>query len=108
MMLSSSLEDLWWAPIPGALAVGVLPPRLLRDTPKVVSLQVGCCRDQELKDARNTKFRQVRAAKSVIPYVLCVVCIALCVDQGDIGWSYLEGVPARPYVAWGDRVTWKS
>jgi hypothetical protein len=27
-------------------------------------------RDQELEGARNTKFRQVRAAKRVIPYIL--------------------------------------
>jgi hypothetical protein len=46
----------------------------------VVSLYVGCRRDQELEGARNTKFRQVRTAESIIPYVLCVVCIALGVD----------------------------
>jgi hypothetical protein len=28
------------------------------------------CRDQELEGARNTKLRQVRAARSVTPYVL--------------------------------------
>jgi hypothetical protein len=33
--------------------------------------QVGCHRDQELEGARNTRFRQVQAAESVIPYVLC-------------------------------------
>ena len=31
----------------------------------------------------------------------CVVCIALGVDD------CLEGVPARPYISGGDRVTWK-
>ena len=30
-----------------------------------------------------------------------MVCIALGVDD------YLEGVPARPYISGGDRVTWK-
>jgi hypothetical protein len=29
------------------------------------------CRDQELEGARNTKLRQVRAMRGVIPYVLC-------------------------------------
>jgi hypothetical protein len=54
-----------------AKAVGVLLPHPPRDTPKVVSLSVGCHRDQELEGARNIKFRQVQAAESVIPYVLC-------------------------------------
>jgi hypothetical protein len=35
--------------------------------------------------AMNTMFRQVRGTESVIPYVLCVVCIALGVDRGDLG-----------------------
>jgi hypothetical protein len=30
-----------------------------------------CRQDQELKGARNIKFRQIRAAESIIPYVLC-------------------------------------
>jgi hypothetical protein len=47
-------------------------------------------------------FRQIRASKSIIPDVLCVVCIALGVDRGDLG---LEGVLASPYIVWGDRVT---
>jgi hypothetical protein len=32
---------------------------------------------------------QVRAIESVIPYILCMVCIALVVDRddlGDLGW----------------------
>jgi hypothetical protein len=53
------------------LVVGVLPPRPQRDTPEMVSFYVGCHRDQEHEGARNTKFRQVRAAESVILYVLC-------------------------------------
>jgi hypothetical protein len=44
---------------------------------------------------------QVRAAESVIPYVMSVVCIVLGVDRGDLFW---EGVSARPYIVWGDRV----
>jgi hypothetical protein len=51
------------------LTVRVLPPRTPRDTPEVVSLQVGCRRDQKLKGARNTKFRQFWAVDSVISYV---------------------------------------
>jgi hypothetical protein len=51
--------------------VGVLPPYLARDTPEVVSLHVVCCRDQELEGARNTRFKQIRATESVIPYILC-------------------------------------
>jgi hypothetical protein len=36
-------------------------------------------RDQELEGARNTRLRQVRAARSVTPYVL-VVCIPFGVE----------------------------
>ena len=32
----------------------------------------------------------------------CVICIALGVDD-----DCLEGVPARPYISGGERVTWK-
>ena len=46
------------------------------------------------------RFRQVRAASCVILYVLCG-CIVLGVDD------CLEGVPTRPYISGGDRVTWK-
>jgi hypothetical protein len=70
-----------------------------------VSLKVGRRRDQKLESARNTKFRQVRAAESIIPYVVCVVCIALGID---VVCLCLEGVPARSYIVWGDKVTWKS
>jgi hypothetical protein len=63
---------------------------------------VGCHQDQELEDASNIKFRQVRATEGVIPYVLCdgLYCLR-CV-------SVLEGVLGRPYLVWGDRVTLKS
>jgi hypothetical protein len=43
-------------------------------------------KDQELEGARNIKFRQVQATESIIPYVICVVCIALGGDQGDLVW----------------------
>jgi hypothetical protein len=43
------------------------PPRGI---PKVVSFGVRGRRDQELEGARNTRLRQVRAARSVTPYVL--------------------------------------
>jgi hypothetical protein len=32
----------------------------------------------------------------------CVVCFSL---DGDWVISYLEGVPVRPYIGWGDRFT---
>jgi hypothetical protein len=51
----------------------------------VVSLYVGCRRDQELEGARDTKFRQVQTTGSVILYVLCVVCIALDIDRDNLG-----------------------
>jgi hypothetical protein len=59
---------------------------------------VGCLRDQELKGARNTRFRQVRAAESVITYVFCggLYCLRCCVLV-----DALEGVPACPYIVWG-------
>ena len=47
------------------------------------------------------RFRQVRATSCVIPYVLCVVCTALGVDD-------LEGVPARPYIFGGTGLHGKS
>jgi hypothetical protein len=43
------------------------PPRGI---PKVVSFGVRGRRDQELEGARNTRLRQVRAARSATPYVL--------------------------------------
>ena len=46
------------------------------------------------------RFRQVRAASYVIPYVLCGVCIALGVDV------FREGPCLSLYIR-GDRVTWK-
>jgi hypothetical protein len=72
--------------LPMTTPVGVLLPRPLRDTLEVMSLEVRCRGDQELEGASNTKFRHVRATESVIPYILCVVCIALGVDQGDLVW----------------------
>jgi hypothetical protein len=38
--------------------------------PKVVDLYIGCRRDQEVKSASNTRFRQVWATMCVIPYIL--------------------------------------
>ena len=47
------------------------------------------------------RFRQVRAASCVIPYVMCGCLYCLrC-------WYCLERVPTRPYISGGDRVTWK-
>jgi hypothetical protein len=56
-----------------------------------------------LEGARNTKFRQVRASESVIPYILCGLnCLRWW--PGDL----LSGeVPVHPYIVRGDRVTWK-
>jgi hypothetical protein len=55
-------------------------------------------RDQELEGARNTKLRQVRAARCVTPYVLygglyCFRCRMI--------WrsSVLRGVPVLPYIS---------
>jgi hypothetical protein len=46
-------------------------------------------------------FRQVRAAESVIPYILCgLYCLWW--------WLFSRGVPIRPYIVWRDRFTWKS
>jgi hypothetical protein len=56
-------------------------------TPKVVNLGEGH-RDQKLKSARNIRFRQVQAAKCVIPYVLCGSLYSLgcrcCVLRGSL------------------------
>jgi hypothetical protein len=68
-------------------------PHPPRDTPEVVSLYVGCRRDQELEGARNTRFRQVWAAESIMSYVVCIIL------GGDRVISCLEGVPVRPYIA---------
>jgi hypothetical protein len=56
-------------------------------------------RDRELKgETRGTQFRQVQAARCVIPYVLYVVY--LCIDrvllQNDADEEI--GVPASPYI----------
>jgi len=50
-------------------------------------------------------FRQVRSVRCIIPHVLLVVCIAL--DELMMV-DVLRGVPARPYIVWGNMVTWKS
>jgi hypothetical protein len=54
-------------------------------------------RDQELESARNTKLRQVQAAKCVIPYVLyglyCLWCRITCRS------SVSRGVPVLPYIS---------
>ena len=39
-------------------------------------------------------FRQIWAARCVIPYILCVVCIALNVDM-------FRGGPSHPYIVGG-------
>jgi hypothetical protein len=57
-------------------------------------------RDHELEGARNTKFRQVRAARCVIPYVLlyCLWCRMI--------WrSCFERGPCPPLYIWEARVT---
>jgi hypothetical protein len=63
---------------------------------------VGQHQDQELEGASNTRFRQVRAAISVILYVL-LGCIALdCIDS-YVGspWSAYLGIPALLYISQG-------
>jgi hypothetical protein len=59
---------------------------------------VGMRRDQELEGADNTRFRQVQAAICVMPYVLYDGLYCLDVD---LVISFLEGVPARPYISGG-------
>jgi hypothetical protein len=57
------------------------------------------CRDRELEgETRGTQFRQIRAAKCVIPYVLYVA--QLWIDWGCLqDDAYREiGVPASPYI----------
>ena len=46
-------------------------------------------------------FRQVRATRCVIPYILLVVCIAL--DE-----IMFRGCPSPPLYSLEDKVTWKS
>ena len=46
------------------------------------------------------RFRKVRAASCVIPYVLCGCLYCL--------WCYVfRGGPCPPLYIWGDKVTWK-
>jgi hypothetical protein len=49
-------------------------------------------RDQELEGARDTKLRQVRAARCVIPYILCGGLYSFRCRM--ILMIYLEWVPA--------------
>jgi hypothetical protein len=55
-------------------------------------------RDQELKGADNTRFRQVQAAICVMPYVL--YDDLYCLDV-DLVISFFEGIPVRPYISGG-------
>jgi hypothetical protein len=59
---------------------------------------VGMRQDQELEGEDNTRFRQVRAAKCVMPYVLYDGLYCLDVDRVILCF---EGVPARPYISGG-------
>jgi len=77
---------------------------LLAGSPRYTSRRVVVSKDpsrSECDGARNTKIQKVRAAGAQYPMSCVVVCIALGVIR------YFEGVPARPYISWGDRVTWK-
>jgi len=49
-------------------------------------------------------FRQVRAARCLIPYIMCGCLNCL---RCFVRLFYFERVPARPYILWEDRVIWK-
>ena len=86
-------------PLPGAPAVGVY-----RQACSGIPLAVGFVgRDQRLWNSMvqgTQRFRQVRAASCVIPYVLC----------GGLYWlrcRLFGGGPCPPLYIRGDRITWK-
>jgi hypothetical protein len=59
-------------------------------------------RSEDHEGASNIRFRQVRAAICVIPYVLygglyCLTCRLMCIVP-------LERVPAHPYILLGDKI----
>ena len=59
----------------------------------------------ERDGARNTRIQIGSGRRSAIPYVLCgglysLRCCSMCLVP-------FEGVPVRPYIIWGNRVTWK-
>jgi hypothetical protein len=84
--------------------VGVLPPRQLKDTPKVVSFKVGCRRDRKFEGTRNTRFRQVRTTESVIPYVLCgLYCLRWWSDD-LLGFSPFGGGSCPPLYSPGGQI----
>ena len=85
-------------PLPGAPAVGVY-----RQTCSGIPLDRFVGRDRLFWNSMvqgTQRFRQVRAASCVIPYVLCGCLYSLDVHM-------FRGVPCPPLYIRGDRVTWK-
>ena len=86
-------------------AVSVFLPS---DSPRGIPRRVVVSRDlprSERDGARNTRILIGSCHRSVIPYVLCgglysLRCCSVCLVP-------FEGVPNRPYMIRGNRVTWK-
>jgi hypothetical protein len=94
---SSSPWDLRWDPVPGAPAVSVLDRQ-----PNKGVLKVDECDLAEIgnskEETRGTQFRQVRAARCVIPYILYVAYLWIDWMSLQDGAYMRERVPASPYI----------